>query len=65
MTSEQTERHKFQNRLRILRSIDGVEVEDLSTPSEVKFLIDPYEFFIRCSDQDAEVIFKALLRREK
>ena len=54
--------HQFQNRLRILRSIDSWEVSGLS--DLVTFIRSPYEFFIRCSDSDADLIFEALLKRE-
>lgn len=56
------ELRKFHNRLRILRSIDSFEVSKLS--EKLRFVMSPFEYFIRCSDQDAEIIFKALLKRE-
>ena len=58
----QEARHHFQNRLRILRSIDGYEVRGIS--DEAGFLRSPYEFFIRCSEEDSDLIFEALLKRE-
>ena len=60
---QDAERHKFLNRLRILRSIDSYEVKGLSDQSA--FLSNPYEYVIRCEDDDAALIFAALLIREK
>ena len=62
---KQEERHQFQNRLRILRSIDGFELGGMLLEAEMKFVRSPYEYFIRCSDENADIIFEALLKREK
>ena len=58
----QEQRHHFQNRLRILRSIDGFEVPGLSNLP--KFIRDPFEYMVRCSDADGDLIFRALIKRE-
>ena len=57
------DRDQFLNRLRILRSIDAIEVPDVACWPD--FRDDPYEYVIRCSDADAAHIWTALRKRER
>ena len=60
--SELADQRRFLNRLKILRSIDHVEVpEVLDWPA---FRDNPPEYFIRCGDAEADHIWAALLARE-
>ena len=53
---------EFMNRLRILRSLDGLEVPHVASWPE--FRDDPYEYLISCPDDEAEHIWTALRKRE-
>ena len=52
---------RFLNRLRILRSLDQHEVPAVWWH---QFRDDPYEYLIRCPDDEAEHIWTALRKRE-
>ena len=57
------DRERFLNRLRILRSLDHVDM--MSQLKEwMDFRDDPYEYVISCSDEEAAVIWTALRKRE-
>ena len=58
---KQSHQHQFFNRLRILRSLDPHEVPGLEDIR--KFISSPYEYSIRCRDQDADEIFAAIKKR--
>lgn len=52
---------EFHNGLRLLRSIDASE---LGNPEWwIKFRDDPYGFFVRCADEDADTIWAAMVKR--
>ena len=54
---------EFLNRLRILRSLDGYEVQVTCWED---FRDDPYEYLIRCPEQDEVAhIWTALRKREE
>ena len=52
---------EFHNGLRLLRSIDSHELDD--PPWWKEFRDNPYYFFIRCSDESAQRIWKVMLQR--
>ena len=62
-------RSEFHNALRLIRSIDAFELvgEDVSwkdAPDWVyEFVRDPYNFFIRCPDEQADINWKAMEKR--
>ena len=64
---EQVDRERFLNRLRILRSIDHVELIGglLEWTGWTQFRNNPAEYLISCSDDEAEVIWTALRKRER
>ena len=57
----------FHNRLRILASIDLHELEDagVSMSEWLNFGIDPYRWFIRASDADAQALYRPEVRLRK
>ena len=62
--AEVDDKHRFLNLVRILRSLDMVDLmvqlEDWGA-----FRDDPYEYIISCADEEAEAIWTALRLREK
>ena len=59
--TKKSDQDQFLNRLRILRSLDPHEVPGLEAVR--KFISSPYEYSIRCRDQDADEIFAAIKKR--
>ena len=53
---------QFLNRLRILRSLDGYEVPNVT--NWPRFRDGPYEYLISCPPAEAEYIWAALKERE-
>lgn len=55
----------FHNRLRILASIDLYELEDagVSMSEWLDFRVDPWLWFIRASDADAQAVWGIMQRR--
>jgi hypothetical protein len=53
---------RFHNALRIMRAIDEFEVPLIS--DWAAFRDDPYRYFIGASEQDAEMIWLAIERRQ-
>ena len=54
---------QFLNRLRILRTLDQLEVPDVK--SWPQFRDDPFGYITFCPDDEAEHIWTALKKREK
>lgn len=52
---------EFHNGLRLLNSIDASELGDPEWWPD--FQRDPYRFMVRCSDEDADVIWRAMKKR--
>lgn len=52
---------EFHNALRVLRSIDAYELGDPDWWEQ--FRDSPYLFFIRCDDDTADVIWRAMVAR--
>lgn len=52
---------EFHNGLRILRSIDAHEVGNPEWYGQIQE--DPYHFFIKCSDEIADAIWAAMVKR--
>lgn len=56
-------RHEFLNCLRSLHCIDTGDVA-LPRARAVAFVRDPFLFFMRCDDETAEVIWRAVQARQ-
>ena len=59
-----SDRARFLNRLRILRSIDRHEVLGLTDQEWTRLRANPCEFVIRCSNPAAEHVWAAVRKRE-
>ena len=60
--TERADMRRFLNRLKILRSLDHIEVPDVH--NWPKFRDNPAEYLIRCDDAEGEHIWTALRARE-
>ena len=58
--ADRKDMERFHNRLRILRSIDSWDFPSVS-PS---FHVDPYSFFVRCSDAQRDDLWRIIRERE-
>ena len=65
--SDRKDMHRFVNRLRILRSIDSFELTKSAWdhPAVMKFLSQPYEICMRCSDERLADLYRVIRGRER
>ena len=66
----ETEMRVFHNRLRILMGIDKHELVEAGVIAEndvkswANFTVNPYQWFIRCSDNQCAALWTIIQRRE-
>ena len=59
------DKRQFRNRICILRSIDRHEVEALTDLQWERLRRDPYLGYLRLDDHGEEVVWRAILKRER
>lgn len=59
------ERHQFLNRIRSLFCIDVWDLPELSNAQRDAFVADPVKFLIYADDATADVIWRALQKRQR
>lgn len=55
---------QFLNCLRILHSIDGWQVPELSSDQQRSFMRDPVDYFLRAPDHQQAVIWREIEKRQ-
>jgi len=55
--------HDFVNRIRIMNSLDGWELEGMSDYMIKNFLVDPYRTIMKLDDKNLAIVWKAIEKR--
>ena len=59
------ERHQFLNRIRSLFCIDAWDLPELTDAQRTAFVADPVKFLIHADDATADVIWRAVQKRQR